>query len=144
MKWTMNDIKQLKAQGKIIDYQVRTLSEDYCPQQGGGSSTKGSKKNKYGAKKVVVDDIQFDSQKEANRYIQLRYMMRSGLISDLRLQVPYELNAGGTHSLQYIADFVYLENGAEIVEDAKGFRTKEYRKKRRLMKEVHGIQIKET
>jgi len=43
----------------------------------------------------------------------------------------------------YIADFVYIENGRIIVEDTKGFRTKDYVIKRKLMLHVHGIRIKE-
>ena len=104
------------------------------------------RKSKYGSKKAVVDGILFDSGKEAGRYCQLKLMERAGIIHDLHLQVPYELNPGGTHSLKYVADFVYIvtAGGLSIVEDAKGFRTKDYRKKKRLMKKVHGIEIKEV
>lgn len=43
----------------------------------------------------------------------------------------------------YIADFVYTQDGSEIVEDTKGTRTAVYRIKRKLMLERYGIQIKE-
>lgn len=101
---------------------------------------------KYGSKKTVVDDIEFASIKEAARYKKLKFLRKKGIIGFLELQKKYELNAGGTHSLKYIADFVYLDliTGEKIVEDCKGFRTKEYKKKRRLMKKVHGITIFET
>ena len=46
--------------------------------------------------------------------------------------------------LAYIADFVYTENGEKVVEDVKGFRTPEYRIKRKLMLYSHGVRIKET
>lgn len=68
---------------------------------------------------------------------------KAGEISNLRLQVPYELNPGGTHSLKYYADFVYLQDGKEVVVDVKGFSTKLYKKKRSLMLQVHGIEIRE-
>ena len=71
-------------------------------------------------------------------------MEKAGAISDLKTQVPFELNPGGTHSLKYIADFVYTENGKTIVCDAKGYKTREYKKKKRLMKQVHNIEIKEV
>lgn len=73
-------------------------------------------------------------------------LQKQGLIGLLEMQVPFELNPGGTHSLKYIADFVYYDSltGERVVEDAKGFRTREYLKKRRLMKKVLGIEIKET
>lgn len=102
--------------------------------------------NKYNNTKTVIDDIEFDSKKEANRYKQLKLLLKVGAIGLLRMQVPYELNPGGTHSLKYIADFVYMDSttGEEVVEDAKGARTAVYLKKRRLMKKVHDIIIKEV
>ena len=48
-------------------------------------------------------------------------------------------------AVSYIADFVYTdENGKTVVEDAKGFRTKDYIIKRKLLLYMHGIRIKET
>ena len=44
----------------------------------------------------------------------------------------------------YIADFVYTENGEKVVEDTKGFRTKDYIIKRKLMLYIHGIRIQEV
>jgi hypothetical protein len=93
---------------------------------------------------VKFDGYTFDSAKEMRRYIELRMLQTIGGITDLRLQVPYDLNEGGTHKLTYYADFVYKINGVEITEDAKGFRTKIYLKKKKLMEQVHGILIKEV
>jgi hypothetical protein len=47
-------------------------------------------------------------------------------------------------AVHYVADFVYKDNYKEIVEDAKGFRTKDYIIKRKLMLFIHGIRIKEV
>lgn len=103
------------------------------------------KKSKYSNTKTEVDGIVFDSVKEANRYKELRLLLKVGEIGLLKCQVEYELNPGGTYSLRYISDFEYIitATGENIVEDVKGFRTKEYLKKRRLMKKVHGIVIRE-
>lgn len=107
--------------------------------------------NKYGNRKWELDGIMFASQNEARRYQELRFMLRAGLISDLRLQVPYELipsqKVGGKvveRPVKYVADFVYTENGKTVVEDAKGMRTKEYIIKRKLMLWQHGIQVREV
>lgn len=88
----------------------------------------------------------FDSGREAERYFELRILERAGKISDLRRQVPYLLIPAqkGERKCEYIADFVYRENGEEIVEDCKGYRTEVYRLKRKLMLYVHGIKIRET
>ena len=111
-----------------------------------GNKTLDKKSPKYRNKKTEVDGIVFDSAKEAKRYKELKMLLKAGLIAFLELQKEYELNQGGTHSLKYVADFVYMDSltGKTIVNDVKGFRTKEYKKKKRLMKEVWGIYILET
>lgn len=107
--------------------------------------------SKYRAKKVEVDGIRFDSRKEAERYKKLRILQATGEISDLQLQVKFELipsqRSDGRvieRAVTYVADFTYLCNGVFVVEDVKGLRTPEYVIKRKLMLYIHGIRIKET
>lgn len=103
--------------------------------------------NKYGARKVTAPDGQvFDSQKEYNRWCNLRLLERAGKITNLKRQIPYELipKQDGERACTYVADFVYYEDGKLVVEDCKGFRTEAYRIKRKLMLAVHNIKIKET
>lgn len=117
---------------------------------------------KYGSKKVRIDGIVFDSKKEAGRYCELKLLERAGKIQNLELQKSFELipaqrepdtmtKTGKTkpgkvieQSVKYVADFVYMENGKTVVEDTKGFRTKDYIIKRKLMMYVYGIGIKEV
>lgn len=106
---------------------------------------------KYHAKKTELDGITFDSRKEAQRYAELKLLERSGAIHNLQRQVRYELipaqkRDGKTieRACHYIADFVYEENGKTVVEDVKGYRTKEYVLKRKLMLQVHGIEVREV
>ena len=47
-------------------------------------------------------------------------------------------------SCGYVADFVYKKDGETIVEDTKGFRTKDYIIKRKLMLHLYGIRIVEV
>ena len=106
--------------------------------------------SKYHAKKTVVDGISFDSRKEADRYLILKGMEEGGIIEDLRRQVRYELvpafDVGGRHyrPVYYVADFVYVEDGKEIVEDVKGMRTDVYKLKSKLFARRYGMSIKET
>lgn len=102
--------------------------------------------NKYHAKKTILDGMVFDSRREANRYAELKLLQRAGKIKNLRRQVPFELipSQDGERAVKYIADFVYEENGKEIVEDVKGFRPKDYIIKRKLMLWVHGIKVWEV
>ena len=106
--------------------------------------------NKYMAKKTYVDGICFASKKEAARYVDLKRIESAGYISNLRLQVKFELapsvvlNGRKRPPIRYIADFVYDKSGSQIVEDVKGILTPIYRLKKHLMKSVHGIDIVES
>ena len=103
--------------------------------------------SKYHSKKVFYDGIQFDSILERNRYVELRLMEKAGVIKNLQLQVKYEIipKQKGERAAYYIADFVYLDDrGQVVVEDTKGFKTKDYVLRRKLMLYVHGIKIQEV
>jgi hypothetical protein len=104
------------------------------------------KENKYKAKKTVMDGITFDSKHEAERYCELKFLLRAKKISNLCLQERIEIVPKSKHgqALYYVADFVYEENGKTVVEDAKGVRTDVYRLKKRLVAERYGIIIKEV
>jgi len=88
----------------------------------------------------------FASKREARRAWELQLLERAGEISDLRMQVPFEIVPAcpPERAAFYLADFVYLQNGKQVVEDSKGFKTAEYRLKRKLMRHVYGISILET
>ena len=94
--------------------------------------------NKYRNKKVIVDNIRFDSNLEANRYRELMLLQRAKEISNLRLQVPFVLqesfkkNGKTYQAIKYIADFVYEERGQTIVEDTKGVKTEAFKIKQKL------------
>lgn len=109
--------------------------------------------NKYKNKKQKTAFGMVDSKKEAKRLKQLKFLEEVGDITDLKTQVPFELipsqrGADGKvleRACSYRADFVYVDkNGVTHVEDTKGFRTKDYIIKRKLMLKVHGIRIEEV
>lgn len=108
--------------------------------------------NKYHNKKIVYNGMEFDSIKECNRYCELVLLQRAGKISDLEWQVKFQLFKGDKNEetgermwpATYIADFVYTENGKTVVEDCKGYRTDDYKLKRKWMREKYGIWVKET
>jgi hypothetical protein len=132
----LSDLEKLKQSGKIKDYTET-------------GSSKKPLKSKYGNKKTEVDNILFDSNKEAGRYIQLRFLKNAGYIKDLEMQVPYELTVNGERVASYIADFRYydVETGKTIIEDVKSSFTRKlpvYRLKKKLMKSIHGVDITET
>jgi hypothetical protein len=49
------------------------------------------KPSKYHNHKTLYQGIQFDSQKEANRYAELLLMERAGLVRNIELQPRYDL-----------------------------------------------------
>lgn len=125
-----------------------------------------NKKSKYHSIATFIDGIEFDSRKEARRYQELKLLEKAGRISNLEMQVPFELIPAqyeecdevytkGAHkgerkrgaciekAVTYKADFMYIEDGKIVAEDTKGFKTKDYIIKRKLMLYVHGIRINE-
>lgn len=118
--------------------------------------------SKYNNHKIDTPEGLFDSKREYARWKELQLMERSGKIQKLRRQVRYQLAGpvyaqgeigprGGRkngplllRSVSYVADFVYIQDGKEIVEDSKGYQTKEYKIKRAWMYQKYGILIKET
>lgn len=124
--------------------------------------------SKYNAKKAIVDGIEFDSRKEANRYFELKLLQRTGAIKDLELQKAFELipaqrepdtigKRGGVikgktieQAVTYRADFFYTDTktGEKICEDVKGFKGggayAVFTIKRKLMLYKYGIKIKEV
>lgn len=130
-------------------------------------------RRKYGNKKTCVGGKEFDSKKEARRYQELQLLQWSGQIQNLQTQVKYVLiptqreasfevyksgpNKGRRkpgkvveYECSYVADFVYTQDGENVVEDVKGYRdpsSAAYAKfviKRKLMLERYGIRVKEV
>lgn len=119
--------------------------------------------SKYGAKKTEVDGITFDSKKEANYYIKLKAMEQAGEISELELQKEFVLvpqqrepstfTKKGKEVLgkvlerkcSYFSDFCYKDaDGVFHCVDTKGFKTADYKIKKKLMLYLHGIRIEEV
>src|SRR2546429_9845974 len=100
---------------------------------------------KYHNRKTMHQGIQFDSRKEADRYQELTLLERAGEIRSIELQPRYDLTVNGIRICFYYADFRYEEVATRtiIVEDVKGFRTKEYIIKKKLVKALYGVEIKE-
>tara|TARA_R110002020_G_scaffold475890_1_gene713796 strand:+ start:46721 stop:47032 length:312 start_codon:yes stop_codon:yes gene_type:complete len=101
-------------------------------------------RNKFNAKKTVVDNIKFDSMAEARRYKNLKLLERSGSISDLELQPRYDLIINDIKVGFYKADFRYVQDGQLIIEDVKGMKTPIYNLKKKMIKAIYGFDILET
>lgn len=123
MGLSLSDIKRLGI--KVPGHILAELEEE--------------KENKYHNRKAEVDGIVFASEKEANKYCELKLLKKAGLVKDFQCQVPYVLqdkyssNGKRIRAIKYIADFVVDENdGTTTVIDTKGYRTKEYLLKKKM------------
>ena len=112
--------------------------------------------SKYHNHPVVIAGIKFDSRLEGDRFLFLKNLERQGIISELKMQVTFEVIPKQTITIpqigkrglpikpkvrvleqntEYIADFTYrLKDDRLIVEDTKGDKTPEYIIKRKLMR----------
>ena len=108
--------------------------------------------SKYHNQKTLVDGIMFDSKKEANRYCELKILLKKGKIFSLECHPKFPLSVNECLIGTYIADFSYTDYtsggrglyGFAVVEDVKGVKTAVYRLKKKLMKAIYGIDIYET
>ena len=103
--------------------------------------------SKYHNKQTILLGEKFSSRKEANRYQELLYMERAGLIRNIELQPRYDLIVNGRKCGFYKADFRYEKKntGEIVVEDVKSPVTKTpvYMLKRKLVKAIYDIDIQE-
>lgn len=107
--------------------------------------------SKYRNEKVYLDGIKFDSNRECQRYIELKTMLNAGLIKDLELQKRfvlqdgYEMQGKKIRPITYVADFVYfdIEKHKTVVEDVKGMRTDVYKMKKKMFEYRYQIPITE-
>jgi hypothetical protein len=109
------------------------------------------KERKYKNQKVEFDGQFFDSKKELARYKELYLLHRQGLITNPLRQLKFLLIPKNEteRKCEYVADFVYtrLLDNKLIVEDVKSEMTRKlpaYIIKRKLMKHIHNIEIKEV
>lgn len=95
------------------------------------------RRNKYGAKKTIVDGIAFASKREAAEYMGLKMQQAAGVIYDLLVHPVFPLVVNGTKIGRYTADFRYKSDGDEVVVEVKGFVTRDYSLRKRLFKALY-------
>jgi len=96
-------------------------------------------------KKVKCDGYIFDSKKEFIRYQELKLLEKDGQITDLIVHPCFLLwpSFRDHHSkklhraIHYFADFRYIEKGLKVVEDTKGFKTKDFKIKEKLFRRIY-------
>ena len=121
--------------------------------------------SKYKNKKEWHDGIEFDAIKEGDYYLYLKQLQEQGEISNLQMQVPFEVIPAVKgmklvhlktkikekeyciqRATYYVADFVYVETktGKKMVVDVKSEITRknaQYILKKKMMLAYKGINI---
>jgi len=94
--------------------------------------------HKYKAIPTIVDNIRFPSKKEARYYGELKLRQMAGEVNYFLMQVPFEVGAG----IKYKLDFMEIWNDGSIhYVDVKGYETKEFKLKKKLVEEKYPIKI---
>lgn len=98
---------------------------------------------KYKNKKVVIDNIGFDSKREAARYNELKLMQNAGLINDLKCHPEYKIAVNDVDICTVILDFRYfdLKKGLMFIEDVKGKDNDFSRLKRKLVEAMYDMKV---
>lgn len=98
---------------------------------------------KYRNRRITIDGLKFDSVREAKRWKQLATLERAGVINSLKRQVRFPLIVNECLVCTYVADFTYInEAGQKVVEDSKGYVTREFKTKVKLFAALHsGLSI---
>jgi len=97
------------------------------------------KRHKYNVvskERRTADGITFDSMAEMRRYLELKMLEKSGVITHLELQPKFLLipkTEKGGRAVYYKADFKYIKNGKTVYEDVKGVQTEVYKLKKKLL-----------
>lgn len=101
-------------------------------------------RGKYGNRFTEYNGHMYQSMREANHAKNLDTMRRAVNPKDRVVSIECQVKYPLIIQTSYIADFVVkFADGHEEVQDAKGFRTREYKMKKRAMKNQHKIDIVE-
>jgi len=126
----------------------------YAKRNNIGNTFAPVKKSKYGSIKTVIDNITFDSKREASYYNTLKLLKRAGEVIkiDLQPEFPYNMyctvpgiNDGSrvyAKQYKYVADFrvTYKDGHIEII-DVKGVKTSIYKQKKKIIEALYGFKI---
>lgn len=77
----------------------------------------------------------------------MKLWQTSGQITKLERQKEFELTVNDQLICVYVADFTYEQDGKLVAEDVKSKMTRKlpvYAIKRKMMKAIHNIEIRET
>lgn len=133
-EWTLDDVLKHNAKIKNISSEIKLNKLD-------DKLLEKNKKSKYGANKVEIDGIKFDSKKEAEYYNELKVRLTAKEIKGFCRQAEFIL----APNLRYKADFIVFNNDGSVdVVDVKGFKTDVYKIKKKVFEDKFDLKIIEV
>lgn len=95
-------------------------------------------RHKFNAKPTNIDDKRFPSKAESKYYQLLKTLQERGVVLFFLRQVPFDLPGGITYRLDFL---VFYSDGDIKFIDVKGFKTKDFIMKKKLLEETYPIQL---
>ena len=108
------------------------------------------RRNKFNAKKVTVDGIQFDSKREAAYYGELKLRERAGEVVSLRCHPTFTLTAHGKTICKFKPDFVFGDSNLRMADRAIRYvdvkspptaKKADFRLKKKLFEAQYGVEL---
>ncbi len=103
-------------------------------------------RRKYGNKKVEINGLKFDSQREAAVFLQYQVLEKAGKVTHLELHPVYKIVINGVKIGRYTPDFQFRETDGKLrVIDVKSpmtAKTAAFRLKKRIVEALYpGVRI---
>jgi hypothetical protein len=97
-------------------------------------------RHKFNAQPTTRDGYRFDSKKEAHFYDMLDLARQAGQVVFFLRQVPFHLPGNVTYRVDFL---VFYANGDIRFIDVKGYRTKSYITKKKMVEALYPVTIEE-
>ena len=91
-------------------------------------------KHKYNAVRTELDDIKFDSKKEARYYVNLKLRVMAGEVVTFLRQTKFHLPGGVSYSVDFQE---FHADGSVHFVDVKGMQTASFKAKKKMVEEIY-------
>lgn len=98
-------------------------------------------RHKYNAQPVDIDGYRFPSKKEGRYYQELKLRVKAGEVVFFLRQVPFHLPGGVTYRLDFME---FRSDGTVHCIDTKGYKTSQYKDKKKLVEALYPVEIEEA
>lgn len=124
----------MKGEMNIMSLRMSKSQFDKLMNQNNINNKEETNKNKYRNYRIIINGIKYDSKKEYDRHSILKIKEKAGEISELKFHEPcMNIILQENPQIKYEPDFCYIENNIYIIEDVKGYQTKEFKLKKKMI-----------